>query len=407
MGYKTLKTQQSLPAQLGGQRRRPTPFWRSRPAGEAGILEYDEPHQAFPEADFLSADLTDADPLGSLFGGKAGTEVESFFRSHLAVRVKEKSILLRSIRRQHLEDHAEGSVSAFGVLQKINNSRWINKYFRGVNSRLEFGGVLIGCAENNNQRKRRLMGRYSPVLGRLYYAFDCLIHRIWPKIPGLNRCYFALTRGHSRPISEAELLGRLVSCGFSIIEHREIDSLTYFAATKGREAAYVSSPTYGPFCILPRVGRGEELFKVYKFRTMHPYAEFLQEYVYKLNHLAEGGKFKNDFRVPTWGRWMRRLWLDELPMIFNVLKGEMKLVGVRPLSLHYFSLYPPELQEQRRRHTPGLLPPFYADLPKDMDGIVVSEIQYLAAYEKNPIRTDLRYFLLAVRNIVIRRARSA
>src|SRR5690606_24682592 len=107
-----------------------------------------------------------------------------------------------------------------------------------------------------------------------------------------------------------------------------------------------------------------------------------------LNNLDEGGKFKNDFRIPTWGRWMRRLWLDELPMIINVLRGEMKLVGVRPLSRHYFNLYPPEIQELRTRHTPGLLPPFYRDLPKAFDEIVASEARYLRSYEKMPLRTD-------------------
>jgi lipopolysaccharide/colanic/teichoic acid biosynthesis glycosyltransferase len=407
MGYKTLKRRQSF-QDVTRQRRHPTArFWNLSRGSGAGLVEYDEPLDELPEGDFPGTDLTVADLLWTELEAKLGSEVEAFFRFHFSGRIKEKSILVRSINRQQIEKHPEGGVSAFGVLQKINNSRWINKFFRGVNSRLEFGGVLIGCAENNNQRKRRLRVQSSRGTGWLVYLIDCLVHRIWPKVPRLNRSYFALTRGHSRPISEAELLGRLVSCGFSIIEHREIGSLTYFAAAKRKEAAFVSAPTYGPFCVLPRVGRGEGLFKVYKFRTMHPYAEFLQEYIYQLNDLAEGGKFKNDFRVPTWGRWMRRLWLDELPMIFNVVKGEMKWVGVRPLSVHYFGLYPPELQEWRRRHTPGLLPPFYADLPKNIDEIVASEMRYLAAYEKNPIRTDLRYFCLAVRNIVIRRARSA
>lgn len=147
--------------------------------------------------------------------------------------------------------------------------------------------------------------------------------------------------------------------------------------------------------------------KVYKLRTMHPYAEFLQDYVYKINSLDDGGKFRNDFRVPKWGKWLRRLWIDELPMLINVLKGEMKLVGVRPLSPHYFSLYPVELQMLRKRFTPGLLPPFYVDLPRTFDEIVASELAYLRAHEKSPIRTDIRYFFLGVWNIVVKRARSA
>ncbi|MBR6519871.1 MAG: sugar transferase, partial [Paludibacteraceae bacterium] len=44
---------------------------------------------------------------------------------------------------------------------------------------------------------------------------------------------------------------------------------------------------------------------------------------------------------------LRRWWIDELPNLWNLVRGEMKLVGVRPLSEHYYSLYRPEVQEAR------------------------------------------------------------
>jgi len=50
-------------------------------------------------------------------------------------------------------------------------------------------------------------------------------------------------------------------------------------------------------------------------------------------------------------------------MFYNLLKGEMKLVGVRPLTEHYFSLYRKKLQELRAKTKPGLIPPFYLDMP--------------------------------------------
>ena len=166
------------------------------------------------------------------------------------------------------------------------------------------------------------------------------------------------------------------------------------------------NPTYGPFIKLNRVGKDGKLIKVYKMRTMHPYAEYLQDYVFKKNHLEEGGKFKNDFRITGVGKIMRKLWLDEFPMIFNLIKGDMKMVGVRPLSKHYYNLYTEELKQKRIRTKPGLIPPFYADLPKTLEEIQESELRYLIAHEKRPVFTDIKYFSLAMKNIVVKKARS-
>ena len=80
---------------------------------------------------------------------------------------------------------------------------------------------------------------------------------------------------------------------------------------------------------------------------MHPYSEFLQAYIYDRYSLQEGGKFNHDIRVTTLGRFMRKCWLDELPMLLNLIKGNMKLVGVRPISKHYFSLYSQEFPAKR------------------------------------------------------------
>jgi lipopolysaccharide/colanic/teichoic acid biosynthesis glycosyltransferase len=94
-------------------------------------------------------------------------------------------------------------------------------------------------------------------------------------------------------------------------------------------------------------------------------------------------------------------------MIYNLLKGDMKLVGVRPLSEHFFGLYPLEMQILRTNTKPGLVPPFYADMPKTLQEVIESERKYLEAYAKKPIRTDFRYFFLAVNNIFFKNARSS
>ena len=139
---------------------------------------------------------------------------------------------------------------------------------------------------------------------------------------------------------------------------------------------------------------------------MHPYSEYLQQYVYDLQGLQKGGKLEDDFRTTTWGKFMRKCWLDELPMIYNWLNGDLNIVGVRPLSFHYLSLYDPDLQELRKKVRPGLVPPFYADLPTTFDEICYSERRYITSFLKHPVRTQVIYFCKAFVNIVLKGARS-
>jgi lipopolysaccharide/colanic/teichoic acid biosynthesis glycosyltransferase len=114
----------------------------------------------------------------------------------------------------------------------------------------------------------------------------------------------------------------------------------------------------------------------------------------------------NDFRITRKGEFLRKSGLDELPMIINYLKGELKIVGVRPLSRQYFELYPLNLRQLRIKYKPGLIPPYYVDLPNDLDGIINSEFKYLESYARNPWITDLKYFFKAYINILFHRARS-
>ena len=81
-----------------------------------------------------------------------------------------------------------------------------------------------------------------------------------------------------------------------------------------------------------RVGRHGKRFEMLKFRTMVPGADAMKEAL-RAHNEARGGLFKivEDPRVTRVGRWLRRTALDELPQLLNILKGEMSLVGPRPL----------------------------------------------------------------------------
>ncbi len=289
----------------------------------------------------------------------------------------------------------------------LNQIRGVNKLFTTVNDKLPDNGIWICCYEPQSVTKRNILNRFPPLIGWMYYvAFFCY-KRVLPKLFMTSRLYFDITEGKNRVLSKAEVMGRLCYCGFEIIDERKKGDLNYVVARRKFRPEITARRLYGILVKLKRVGKNSKLFKVYKFRTMHPYSEFLQAYIYDRYSLQEGGKFNHDIRVTTLGRIMRKYWMDELPMLINWLKGDMKLVGVRPISQHYFSLYSKELQEQRTRHKPGLLPPFYADMPKTLDEIQASEIRYLTMCEqRGTLVTDFVYFWKIVGTIVFKRARS-
>jgi len=93
------------------------------------------------------------------------------------------------------------------------------------------------------------------------------------------------------------------------------------------------------FYISKRAGRGYQIFNFYKFRTMVPGAdkrrnEFAHLNQYQDSELARFFKIENDPRITRIGRFLRNSSLDELPQLFNVLLGDMSLVGNRPLPLY-------------------------------------------------------------------------
>lgn len=319
----------------------------------------------------------------------------------------ESTEVFKTVHAFNIEAIKNPACSAIVNLNKINDIRGINSFFQTVNAALPQNGIFIGCVETQRQRRKRLLHKYPLVFAQIYFLSDFIFKRVFPKLILTKRLYFFITAGRNRILSKAEALGRLVYCGFRIREVKEIKNVLYFSCTKTNTTVPGLPPPYfGFFVKMKRIGKNNKPINVYKIRTMHPYAEYLQEYIYEQNHLQNGGKFKDDFRITSWGKVFRRCWIDELPMIVNLLKGEIKLVGVRPLSKHYLSLYSAELKEQRLAVKPGLVPPFYADLPETLDEIMLSESRYLDAYSKHTFKTDYIYFFRAMKNIILKNART-
>lgn len=112
-------------------------------------------------------------------------------------------------------------------------------------------------------------------------------------------------------------------------------------------AASIAATSPGPvFFRQERVGRDGASFRIYKFRTMRNDAE------------SSGGQITvgQDPRITTVGRWLRAAKLDELPQLFNVVKGEMALVGPRPEVPRYVAMYTPQ-QRRVLSVRPGITDP--------------------------------------------------
>jgi len=119
-------------------------------------------------------------------------------------------------------------------------------------------------------------------------------------------------------------------------------------------AIKVTSP--GPvFFLQDRLGMNKRLFKIYKFRTMVPNAEKLMAQLEQKNE-ATGPvfKMKNDPRITPIGKFLRKSSIDELPQLFNVLKGQMSLVGPRPLPVRDYQGFNEDWQRRRFSIKPGI-----------------------------------------------------
>ena len=127
----------------------------------------------------------------------------------------------------------------------------------------------------------------------------------------------------SEPPDLAEIVGRVAAAGALVLLLPVIVLVALLVAMDGHGS---------PFFSQTRVGRDGREFRLWKFRTMIRDAELVRD---DLSHLNEHGgpffKVRNDPRVTRLGRWLRRSSMDELPQLVNVLRGDMALVGPRPL----------------------------------------------------------------------------
>jgi lipopolysaccharide/colanic/teichoic acid biosynthesis glycosyltransferase len=127
-----------------------------------------------------------------------------------------------------------------------------------------------------------------------------------------------------------------------------------------------------------RVGRAGNSFTIYKFRSMVDGAERMRAKLHEQNETAGLFKMTDDPRVTKVGRFMRRTYLDELPQLFNVMKGEMSLVGPRPLIEAEDALLR-GYDRHRSRLTPGMTGPWQLRGPMSAALSELAKLDYIYA----------------------------
>lgn len=116
----------------------------------------------------------------------------------------------------------------------------------------------------------------------------------------------------------------------------------------------IDSPGASPIYVQERIGKNGRKFKFYKFRSMTPNAEQMLDSLLEKNEMeGPAFKMKDDPRITRFGHFIRKTSIDELPQLWNVLKGDMSLVGPRPPLPREVAMYT-EHQFQRLAVTPGL-----------------------------------------------------
>ena len=136
-----------------------------------------------------------------------------------------------------------------------------------------------------------------------------------------------------------------------------------------------------------RVGRGGRPFDIFKFRTMAAGAEAMGP------QITVGA----DTRITRAGAWLRRAKLDELPQFYNVLRGDMSVVGPRPEVPRYVALYPPEVRTAVLSVRPGIT---------DLASIVYRDESALLARSADPERTYVEQILPAKLDYALQYMRS-
>ena len=269
-----------------------------------------------------------------------------------------------------------------------------------VSKTLALDGVFInlGYANHGNLKIIDLMHEYQSMGVFVHVNIDALeLDVANKKIENLG--FFKVVTYSSRLRDPAQMalkrimdiIGGFIGCLFTLV-------ISIFLIP----AICIESPG-APIYASTRVGRNGRLFKMYKFRSMYKDADARKAELMAQNEM-EGAMFKmeNDPRITKVGKFIRKTSLDEFPQFFNVLKGDMSLVGTRPPTVDEVEQYQIE-QKRRLSVTPGITGLWQATGRSDIvkfEDVVKLDLEYIDTWS---IGLDIKLLFMTVANVILRR----
>src|SRR5262249_4815918 len=262
---------------------------------------------------------------------------------------------------------------------------------RHIEQRIELGFRNLGFVDEGWPGLEEVRRRNLPVVGALGELAEFLRHNVVDEVAMFLplRSFYqeasgvaSLCEQHGIVVRyDSDIFGLRKQCGFDEeLEDRQIE-VTGAETRRGLSLVFkrlfdiccasllivIASPilaiaallikltSKGPvFFRQERIGLNKRKFWIHKFRTMVPDAEKMMAQMQRLNEVS-GPVFKirHDPRTTPIGQWLRRTSIDELPQLFNVLKGEMSLVGPRPLPMRDYQGFGEDWQRRRFSVRPG------------------------------------------------------
>ncbi len=292
----------------------------------------------------------------------------------------------------------------FTLENNLETYKNINKTLNSFSE--DFGYLIYGNVRTLANWKSSKKMRRIPIMGFVISMFQFLFLRLLPKTWGFKKVYSIFGFSSSYYMSKAEILGRFIFNGYEIISFKNDGNFHSFCIKKIKNAQTKLVST-GPIISLERHGYKGKPINVYKIRTMHSYSEFLHKYMIDNHGFNISGKISNDFRLTKWGKLLRKYWIDEIPQIYNLLRGDLKIVGLRPVSKEYFNELPEELKSKRLNLKPGCVPPYISlNMKSSVREVLEADLIFIKAYEKNRL-IAIKFFFMALYNITFKNKRSS